>query len=311
MVKVAFIKEKQVAPKNNGLSQLFAPYLSYLSLELLPLSGIMPGQRGIDFWQGEGGPSAALSNGRLAKGFARKMAKRQVAVCGGEGWSYPLEQQMQRHNEKTIFTGGFSLSLFTVFDFLLQRAQLWRNKDVVILDADNQLGRFTALCLGTEARLLLLTGKDKAALELLSDEIFSKTGLAARIVSEEKALGCGEIFFLAGAEKKISFPGVLWDLAAISGLRAYSRGGKIESRFLYPAYHRTQYLPAGWLAATLLAQWGAAATGTWKTKTASEKVFFWLQNKEQQQYAGISPIFLLQRENGTKFYQLFGRENLC
>lgn len=337
MVKVALVKEKQGerAKARRGafsaLSPLFSPLFSPLlyplrPLELLPLSGLLPGQRQIEFWQAEENfyqnphslhgkwltaaeqeGIAAETNFPFVKWFAQKLAKNHVAVCGGQGWNYFLQQQLEQWNDTALFTGGFSLSLFIVLDFLLCRSHLWRRKDIAVLDGDNPLGRFAALCLAREARLLLLTGKNKGALELLSEEIFQKTGLAVRIVSEEKALQWGEMFFLAGEKKEICIPGVQWDLAAICGLRDFSYYGKMESRFLYPAYHREKYLSGGWCSAVLLAQCEEEVRRHWRQMPSSEKVYFW-----QQRFScfDISPVFFFQKENGQKFYQLFGRENL-
>lgn len=301
MVKVGLVKER---PASAGRNRGFLRYVGgWLPGEIIPLSGILPGQKQIEFWQVE-------ENRCLEKGhqkFARRMGKQRMAVCGGSGWTYGVEQRMQQYNGSTIFTGGFSLSLFVIFDFLLKRAHLWRRKDIAILDADNQLGRFAALLLGTEARLLLLTGKNQQALELLSEEILAKTGLAVRIVSEEKALQWAEMVFFTGEEKQWAASCVKWDLAAVAGLRHYSPGAVIGSRFSYAAYGKKEYLSSGWLSAMLLAQYEAAGVTDWQRKTPSEKVFFWQQGWDT---FGALPIFLLQKENGKRFYEIFGREHL-
>lgn len=301
MVKVGLVKERSAgAGRNRG----FLRYVGgWLPGEITPLSGILPGQKQIEFWQVE-------ENRCLEKGhqkFARRMEKQRMAVCGGSGWTYGMERRMQGYNPNTIFTGGFSLSLFVIFDFLLKRAHLWRKKDIAILDADNQLGRFAALVLGMEARLLLLSGKNLQALELLSEEILAKTGLVVRIVSEEKALQWAEMVFFTGEEKQWAASCVKWDLAAVAGLRSYSPGAVIGSRFAYPAYGKKEYLSAGWLSAMVLAQYEAEEPTDWQGKTASEKVFFW---QSVWECVNAAPIFLLQKENGKRFYELFGREHL-
>lgn len=300
MVKVGLVKEPPTGiGRGNGLMKYMR---GMLPAEITPLSGVLPGQRQVEFWRVEQGRAL----GKNCRKFARRMEKQHMAVCGGNGWTYGLEQRMQQYNGSTIFTGGFSLSLFVIFDFLLKRAHLWRRKDIAILDADNQLGRFTALVLGTEARLLLLTGKNQQALELLGEEILAKTGLAVRIVSEEKALHWAQMAFLAGAEKRLAASCVMWDLAAVAGLRPYAPGAAIGSRFAYPAYGK-EYLSAGWLSAMVLAQYEASEPTDWRGKTPSEKVFFWRQGWDS---FGVRPIFLLQKENGKAFYQIFGQENL-
>ncbi len=301
MVKVGLIKEPSVGTrKSSGFLECVR---GWLPGEITPLSGILPGQRQIEFWQVEQGRCREKNCRR----FARRMEKQRLAVCGGSGWSYGLEQCMQRYNDSTIFTGGFSLSLFVIFDFLLKRAHLWRRRDVAILDADNQLGRFAALLLGTEARLLLLTGKNQQILEAISEEILAKTGLAVRIVSEEKALHWAEMAFFTGEAKQGVGSCVQWDLAAVAGLRPYSPGAAVGSRFSYPAYGKKEYLSAGWLSAMVLAQYEAELKTDWQRKTSSEKVCFWQQEWD---CFGVKPIFLLQKENGKRFYEIFGREQL-
>lgn len=301
MVKVGLVKEQLGdAGRNRGL----AGYLrEWLPREVTPLSGVLPGQQQVEFWQVEQGCVPEKD----CRKFARRMAKQRMAVCGGSGWTYGLERRMQQYNDGTIFTGGFSLSLFVIFDFLLKRAHLWRRKDIAILDADNPLGRFAALLLGTEARLLLLTGKNQQALELLSEEVLAKTGLAARIVSEEKALCWAEMVFFTGEAKVTVAPCVQWDLAAVAGLRPYGPGAAMGSRFSYPAYGKKEYLSPGWFSAMILAQCETSGPTDWQGKTPSEKVCFWQRGWDS---LGALPVFFLQKENGKRFYEMFGREHL-
>lgn len=301
MVKVGLIKEQSTG--NRQSRGLLAGLWGLLPEEITPLSGVLPGQQQIEFWLVEQNRSPEKN----CKKFARRMEKQHLAVCGGSGWSYGLERRLQQYNDSTIFTGGFSLSLFVVFDFLLKRAHLWRKRDIAILDADNQLGRFAALLLGTEAKLLLLTGKHRQVLEALSEEILAKNGLAVRIVSEEKACQWAEMVFFTGAAKQMEASCVQWDLAAVAGLRPYSPGAAIGSRFSYPAYGKKEYLPAGWLSAMVLAQYEAGVKTDWQKKMPSEKVFFWRQGWDN---FGVEPVFLLQKENGKQFYKIFGREHL-
>ena len=176
MLKVGLVKQRQLFDSQGSIGRLWR---RCLPAETIPLSGVLPGQGNLEFWQVEQRPFET----KQARKFARKIQQQQMAVCGGDGWNYQWERFMQGYNPQTVFTGGFSLSLFVAFDFLLKKADCWRKKDIAILDADNELGRFAALALGTEARLLLLTGRNIQALELLSDELLSKTGIAARIVS--------------------------------------------------------------------------------------------------------------------------------
>ena len=296
MLKVGLVKQRQLFDSQGSIGRLWR---RCLPAETIPNSGVLPGQGNLEFWQVEQRPFET----KQARKFARKIQKQQMAVCGGDGWNYQWERFMQGYNPQTVFTGGFSLSLFVAFDFLLKKADCWRKKDIAILDADNELGRFAALALGTEARLLLLTGRNIQALELLSDEVLAKTGLAARIVSEEKALSWAELVFFTGEKKQLRIGGVQWDLAAMAGIREYSPGAKITSRFAYPAYGKAESLSAGWLSAMLLAQCEVCGKTDWQKKTPSEKIRFW---EEGWQYFGVSSFFLLEKENGKQFYRIFG-----
>ena len=331
MVKVGFVSGKQYNhPKTAVPAMGFCRFYSLRHLlvyplvyslkplEMVPLSGVMMGQSQIDFWQIKvdgfsdpefhGNQEGLLwENQLLWRQFARKIQRQHISVCGGQGWNYHLQQTLQHYESETLFTGGFSLGLYFLFDFLLQRAHLWRGKDIVVLNADNPLGRFTSLALAQEARLLLLTGRDKGALELLSEEVFYKTGLAVRIVSEEKARQWGKMFFCTGEERTTPYPGVVWDMAAMAGLRSFSPGKKTDCRLLYPAYHKEKYLPLGWASAALLGQREEKLRKDWKGLRPSEKLSHW---SGYLPYFPIKPVFFLEKENGNYFFQLFGREHL-
>ena len=126
MVKVGLVKQRQSLGRKGGVGRLWQ---RCLPTETIPLSGVLPGQGNLEFWQVEQRPFGAKG----ARKFARKIQKQHMTVCGGEGWNYQWERFMQSYNPQTIFTGGFSLSLFVAFDFLLKRANCWRKKDIAIL----------------------------------------------------------------------------------------------------------------------------------------------------------------------------------